>query len=181
MIIEKLLPQEVEDKVEKLIMNPGFLWQWNSEQIIPTTPDPYTSQFTHVIFYGGAIRSHYFALVNSIVGYFLQKTKYKLKRIARIKVNLIPNLVHNEQSLINMNHTDLEPAAVGNYISAVYYVADSDGDTVVYEADKETIKLTVPPIKGNCVYFDAKNVWHRSNIPIHNKRRVVINFVLEVE
>ena len=163
MIIEKLLPQELEDEVHRIVMHPGLPWQWNAENIILTTPDDYVSQMTHVFFYGGAVRSRYFALVN------------------RIKANLIHNLVHNEQSLINMNHTDLESHAEGNYISIVYYVDTSDGDTVIYEEDRETVKLTVPPIKGNCVWFDAKNVWHRSNIPTHHKRRVVINFVLEVE
>ena len=181
MIIEKLLPQELEDHLQKHIMSPGFWWQWNAENIIVTTPDDYVSQMTHVFFYGGAVRSRYFALVNSIVGYFLEKTKFKLKRIVRIKANLIHNLVHNEQSLINMNHTDLESHAEGNYISIVYYVDTSDGDTVIYEEDRKTVKLTVSPIKGNCVWFDGKNTWHRSNIPTHHKRRVVINFVLEVE
>jgi hypothetical protein len=181
MIIEKLLPQELEDEIQKTIMSPAFWWQWNAENIIATTPDEYVSQMTHVFFYGGVVRSRSFALVNTVLGYFLEKTKFKLKRIVRIKANLIHNLVHNEQSLINLNHTDLETHAKGNYVSIVYYVDNSDGDTVVYEEDRETIKLSVPPIKGKCVWFDAKNTWHRSNIPTHHKRRVVINFVLEVE
>ena len=181
MIIEKLLPQELEDHLQKHIMSPGFWWQWNAENIIVTTPDDYVSQMTHVFFYGGVVRSKYFALVNTVLGYFLEKTKFKLKRIVRIKANLIHNLAHNEQSLINLNHTDLDTHATGNYISFVYYVDTSDGDTVIFDDDRQFIKLFVPPIKGNCVWFDAKNVWHRSNIPTHHKRRVVINFVLEVE
>ena len=181
MIIDKLLPQELEDAVHKLVMSGGFTWQWNAEEIIPTTPDPYAFQITHVLFYGGVVRSRYFALVNSMVGYFLEKTKFKLKRIVRIKVNLIPRLVHDEQSIVNMGHTDLEPTTKGKYISVIYYVADSDGDTIVYEEDKKTIKLTQAPVKGKCIWIDAKNTWHSSSIPTKHKRRVVINFVLEVE
>ena len=180
MIIEKLLPQELEDEVNKVIMSPNFTWNWNSENIIPDTPDENIFQMTHVFLIRRAVLSKNYALVNRIIGHFIEKTGIKIKRVVRIKANLIPDIVHSPESLVNLVHTDVDLDRVGNYVSFVYYVADSDGDTTVFEDDKKTVRLTSPPIKGNCIWFNSKT-YHRSCVPIRHKRRVVINFILEVE
>ena len=180
MIIEKLLPQELEDAVHKLIMGMGFTWHWNAENIIPETPDEDIFQMTHVFFLRRAVWSKHFALVNSIVGFFIEKTGVKVKRVVCIKANLIPNIAHKLENLDNLIHTDVEPDKVGNFITFVYYVTDSDGDTVILEDDKKTVRLLSSPVKGSCAWFDSK-IYHRSTVPLHHKRRVVINFILEVE
>ncbi|CAB4129475.1 hypothetical protein UFOVP118_69 [uncultured Caudovirales phage] len=180
MIIEKLLPQELEDEVHKVITSMFFNWNWNAENIIPTTPDEDIFQMTHVFFLKRAVWSPHYALVNSIIGYFVEKTGIKMKRVVRIKANLIPNIAHKPESLNNLIHTDVDLDKEGNFISLVYYVMDSDGDTLILEDDKETVRLTSSPIKGNCVWFDSKT-YHRSCVPTHHKRRVVINFIVEVE
>lgn len=180
MIIEKLLPQELEDLVHKTIMSQKFPWYWNAENIIPTTPDEDIFQLTNVIFLRRAVWSPHYALVNSIIGYFIEKTGIKLKRVVRIKVNLIPNIAHKPESLKNLIHTDVDLDKEGKFVTFVYYVNDSDGDTTILSEDKESVVLTSSPIKGNCVWFDSKT-FHRSCVPIHHKRRVVINFILEVE
>lgn len=180
MIIEKLLPQELEDEVHKVIMHPMFNWNWNAENIIPETPDEAIFQMTHVFLLRRAVWSKNFALVNRVIGHFVEKTGVKIKRVVRIKANLIPNIAHDPESLNNLIHTDVELDKVGKFVTFVYYVNDADGDTVIFEADKKTVRLTSPPVKGNCVWFDSKT-FHRSCVPIHHKRRVVINFILEVE
>ena len=180
MIIEKLLPQEMEDEVYKTIMGMFFNWNWNAENIIPATPDEDLFQMTHVFFLKRAVWSKHFALVNSIVGYFIERTGIKFKRLVRIKANLIPNIAHNPESLNNLIHTDVDLDKEGKFVTFVYYVMDSDGDTTILDVDKETVLATVPPVKGNCVWFDSKT-YHRSAVPVHHKRRVVINFILEVE
>jgi hypothetical protein len=118
--------------------------------------------------------------VNLIVGFFVQRTNIKIKRIVRVKGNLIPNIAHKKESLDNLIHTDVPQDWLGKFISFVYYVMDSDGDTVIYSDDKRTIVETSPPIRGNCIWFNSKT-WHRSTVPVKHKRRVVINFILEVE
>jgi len=180
MIIEKLLPQELEDAVHDAIMSKKFRWNWNSETIVRSNVDGELFQMTHLIMIRNKIWSDHYSLVNMIIGAFVEKTKIKLKKIIRIKVNLIPNIAHDKSVLKNIIHTDVELNKKGNFVSIVYYVTDSDGDTAIFEDDKETVKLTSPPIKGNCVWFNSKT-FHRSCVPIHHKRRVVINFVLEVE
>ena len=61
----------------------------------------------------------------------------------------------------------------------VYYVIDSDGDTILLDDDKRNIKASSSPIAGNLFVFDSRK-WHRSTPPQINQRRVIINFILEV-
>jgi len=175
MIIEKLLPQELEDKVNKLIMGAGFPWYWNAENIIPQTPDESIFQFTHVFYLRRKPWSPYYNLMAMIAGFFVEQTGLKIKRIVRIKANLIPNIAHTPEQLHNLEHSDVEVDKEGNFVTFVYYVDDSDGDTVMLDGSN----ITSSPIKGNIIWFNSK-LRHRSTVPVKHKRRVVINFILEL-
>jgi hypothetical protein len=179
MIIEKLLPQELENLITKTMTDKWFNWNWNSEQIVPQTPDKDLFQLTHLFYYKRKVLSKHFNLMNTAVGYFAEKTGLKVKRVVRIKGNLLTNVAHEEESLTNLIHTDLPILADGKFISFVYYVIDSDGDTIIYDKDRNIVE-TSPPIKGNCVWLNSKTE-HRSSPPVNHKRRIVINFILEVE
>jgi hypothetical protein len=180
MIIEKLLPQSLEDEVHKLMTSTGFPWYWNSENIVPMKPDKDIFQMTHVFFLNRKVWSAHYNLVNMIIGYFVERTSIKVKRVVRIKGNLIPNIAHTPESLDNLIHTDMDIINPGNFVSFVYYVTDSDGDTTVYDDDKKTVLFTSSPKKGNCVVINSKQT-HRSSVPTQHKRRVVINFILELD
>ncbi len=180
MIIEKLLPRDMEFRVHALMTGIQFPWYWNAENIIPETPDEHISQLTHMFYQDNKEPSAHWNSVSMVVGYFTQKTNTKVKRIVRVKGNLIANIAHEPESLDNLIHTDVPRDMTGNFVSFVYYVMDSDGDTVVYADDKKTVVETSPPVRGNCFWFNSKT-WHRSTVPIRNKRRVVINVILEVQ
>ena len=169
-----------EDAVHKLMMSTNFPWYWNSENIVPMTPDKDIFQMTHVFFLKRTVWSQYYNLVNTIVGYLVEKTGLKIKRVVRIKGNLIPNIAHEEESLNNLIHTDMDETNPGNFVSMVYYVTDSDGDTTILDEDKKTVLLTSQPKKGNAIWFNSKQN-HRSAVPKSHKRRVVINFILELD
>jgi hypothetical protein len=180
MIIQNILPKELEDEIYTVMTGTGFPWYWNAEQIVPETPDDHIFQLTHVFFLYKKVWSKYYNITNLMVGIFAEKTGIKIKRIVRIKGNLIPNISHTSESLDNLIHPDVDPKTPGNFISFIYYVMDSDGDTIILDDDKVTIVDRSPPVKGNCYWFDSKT-YHRSTVPIDHKRRVVINFILEVE
>lgn len=180
MIIEKLLPYDLEFRVHTLMTGMQFPWYWNAENIVPETPDESLFQLTHMFYWDGKEPSVHWNSVAMIIGYFVQKTNIKVKRIFRVKGNLITNTVHSKQSLNNLIHLDVERNRQGNFVSFVYYVMNSDGDTVVYADDKTEIVETSQPIRGNCIWFDSKT-WHRSSVPVNHKRRMVINCILEVE
>ena len=74
-------------------------------------------------------------------------------------------------------HIDLEDQ---EHIVALYYVCDSDGDTIIYnerkdqglEAKSYTIKQKVTPKQGRMVLFDG-SLYHTAEQPLNNVRCVV--------
>ena len=78
-------------------------------------------------------------------------------------------------------HIDLDQ----EHIVALYYVCDSDGDTIIYnerkdqglEAKSYTIKEKVTPKQGRMVIFDG-TLYHTAEQP-ENNVRCVVNYDLE--
>ena len=68
-----------------------------------------------------------------------------------------------------------------NHIVGLYYVVDSDGDTIIYNERKEsktyTIKQRVTPKQGRIVIFDG-GLYHTAEQPLNNTR-CIINYNIE--
>ena len=67
------------------------------------------------------------------------------------------------------------------HIVALYYVCDSDGDTVIYNeritSEKYTVKQRVTPKQGRIVIFDG-GLYHTAEQPL-NSTRCIVNYNLE--
>ena len=68
-----------------------------------------------------------------------------------------------------------------NHIVGLYYVVDSDGDTIIYNERKEsktyTIKQKVTPKQGRIVIFDG-GLYHTAEQPLNNTR-CIVNYNIE--
>jgi hypothetical protein len=81
-------------------------------------------------------------------------------------------------------HIDLDQGI--EHIVALYYVCDSDGDTIIYneredqglESKSYTIKEKVTPKQGRMVIFDG-TLYHTAEQPKDNIR-CVVNYDLEI-
>ena len=65
------------------------------------------------------------------------------------------------------------------FISIIYYVHDTDGDTVFYNKECKKIIKKVTPKKGRAVIFDSL-IFHSYMRPVKSDKRVVINFIVNV-
>ena len=87
----------------------------------------------------------------------------------------------NTDGTIDNPHIDIIGKA--EFIVALYYVCDSDGDTVIYNETKEskkyTIKKSVTPKQGRMVIFDGA-LYHAAKQPINSNTRCIVNYNLGV-
>lgn len=176
MLIRNFASKSMADYIESIISDEGLHWNWRGFVTYDhvNTKAPNDFQFTHGLYSDGTIYSELFEIARMIIHVFEAKTGIDVKDVLRAKVNLMVCSQWSDEELNDAIHVDSDNE---NAISLVYYVADSDGDTVVYDYDKVTVSESASPIKGDLIYFKS-NMPHRPTPPKNHKRRLVINTVV---
>ena len=194
-VIDNYLPKEYVDDIEKLFLKPEehssseINWYYNDYTASKDADylkrikdnkhffDSY--QFTHIFYNMGEKNSSYFDKIIKI----LEDTKINWKSIERIKANFTTNLTNRKPGDIVVPHQDIKPNS--DYyknkkaISMIYYVHDTDGDTVFYDDECKKITKKVKPKKGRVVIFNSL-IFHSYMRPVKSDKRVVINFIVNV-
>ena len=96
-----------------------------------------------------------------------------IKSLLRCKFN---RLLRNENFTINNYNIPHQDTENNGDTSMIYYVNDSDGNTVFFE--NNTIVNRITPKQGDIVLFPS-NLWHASCNPSKNAERIVLNVVAE--
>jgi hypothetical protein len=104
---------------------------------------------------------------------FQVKDLVKSPRILRARLDMtLYNPFCLPDACAHTPHVDMN----GEHHTAVYYVNDSDGDTIIYNEREElgtyTIKQKVTPKQGRMVLFDG-SLYHTAEQPLNNVRCVV--------
>ena len=183
-IIEEAVPPSIQGLVENIAL--GNKISWNRQKgstydegiatVFPVTPESVeVHMFTHLVYEDKQPVSQLFTAVLPII----TAIPYTIKQLVRIKLNLGVYASTNIADPHGMPHVDFtripEPL-----LSAIYYVNDSSGDTVIFNEKfghkgPLTVKTRVAPKKGRLVVFDGA-LLHAGNTPRDNEPRVVINF-----
>ena len=174
-IIDDFLPKEIHQQILTEINGLNFAWfyrNWSSFE------DDNIAQFTHTFYVDGKVNSYLFDLVMPIKSTFELKTSYKVKRIHRAKANLLLNKPYKDEDLKKAIHKDIDDEY--GYISILYYIEDSDGDTIVYSKNKNKEVSRVSP-KANRAFIFKADEWHNATPPKEYQTRKVINFIFEIE
>ena len=181
MHVENFIPESYKNELINLFLDDYFPWYYNNTTLIEGNNDLFY-QFTHNIYGKNNIKSDTFFRVQPLLYFFEQSSGMKIKQINRIKANLLPRQPVSEDQEKTAIHTDLDyensNVADKNFVSIVYYVIDSDGDTVLCDDDGNEVKR-VSPKAGDCVWFKS-NIRHYPEVPKIHKRRIVINIIVEV-
>ena len=170
MIVKDLLPQSYKKEIQDALLGDIFPWYFNKNILLNVEKS--SSQFTHTFYRNDQIESNAFNLIRPMIYFIEDKTNTAFKKIERIKANLRTKTVDDNYEL-NI-HKDMEQ---GNYKSFIYYVNDSDGDTLFFD-NNNTIINSVTPKENSGVFFNSNTI-HTSQAPIKNDYRVVINFIFE--
>jgi|TARA_B110000908_G_scaffold157435_1_gene197564 hypothetical protein len=192
-VLDNFTPKSLQDRIEHLLMfSEQVTWQYRSQTGgVSDTQDPdntsirETFQHSHDMYAydtGGA-KSPLIETVMSNM-YFIEQAYGPIEMLHRVKANLLIKDVE----AVNTYHPPHVDSLMDNSLSMVYYVNDSDGDTILFDKQvdhtspnrHQHLGLTeigrVSPKKGRAVIFNS-NRFHASSMPIDNERRVVINTV----
>jgi hypothetical protein len=176
MIIKNKINDQVKiEEIYNLCNDCNFPYYWNENQIYPNNPMKQYGGFTHNLYKENNIYSNVFNIFYDLIQEIFKKEQIYIKSLFRLQVNLSTNIKLTKKELINSVHQD---RVLPNYKSLIYYVGDSDGDTIIYNEDKSILDA-IQPIKGNYVIFNS-NTFHRASIPKIHKKRMVINCIVEV-
>ncbi len=188
--LDNFVPQELQDRVEKLLTHPSFPWAFVNDAV-----GGYTGEhgqygacgFFHNLMFDGKKRSADLPAIMPVAHAFENAVKnhIKVKEYGRIRIGLF---TRHPDPHPHRPHTD----RTDPHWTAVYYVNDCDGDFVLYEETYEdlteaeaqtkqlTIKKRVKPKKGKMVVFDGKH-YHASSFPTQKPLRIAITFNFTIE
>lgn len=182
-IIDQAVPTSVQDSLEKIALSDQIPWLRHdratylagSAPVFPVTPDSVDAQqFVHEIYQENQPVSKLFSVILPVI----TAIPCTIKQMIRIKMNLCVYAQLDNPNAHGMPHVDYKNTSE-QLISAVYYVNDATGDTVIFDqrfgqSGPLTIKTRVPPKKGRMVVFDG-SLLHAGNTPRTNAPRININ------
>lgn len=177
MIKKFFVSSDIANEIESLLLdNKDFPWYFNKSTLDNVTKREKNHkgldnpQFTHVFYFNKQTNSKHYGSVLKI----LQEVKLPFKKIYlhKIKANLNLNVTDYKKDDHQLIHTDVSYEGCKSFL---YYVNESDGDTLFFN-DKLEIIDRVAPRKGMGILFDS-NIKHAAQNPIKNYTRAVINFI----
>jgi hypothetical protein len=166
------LPISLSENIKNITTSANFPWYFN-ENITPTSHVS-LFQFTHTFFRDGQITSDFYYEISPIIYFAEEKLNLKFKKIIRIKANLLTRDDNHHKYLDSTIHQDVEYEGCK---SLIYYVDNFDGNTILFDNDKNIMK-EIKPKYNSCILFNS-NIWHRSTPPINYKKRIVLNCIFE--
>ena len=173
MIIENLLPNRLKKELCEILTSESVMsWYWGDIVYLESEKE-YSElnlfQFTHVFYENLKPASGLFPLTQTILGFFEKETNIEIKSIFRIKANLTTRNVLSNRQIKLLEHRDIECGVDKNYISLIYYVNDSDGDTIFKDS-----KEKITPKANRLIIFDG-SLLHTGSSPKNSKTRVLLN------
>ena len=173
-IVQDLLPNNYKMQLQEVLFGGDFPWFWNDQTLGELNGVKQNIfQLTHLFVSKENINSDYFKVIEPMFGYIKESTGINIKKIFRVKANLLPRQICSDDDVKNTIHYDIDD---DRFMSFVYYLHDVDGDINTYDKDHKVID-SYSPKENSLVYFNS-NMLHGTRPPIQSKRRVCINFIL---
>jgi|SRR6056300_447051 len=181
-IIDNFLSPKIEDFLVNLHTYGGFPWYFNPSTIGPDAEARGnaldTSQFVHQSYdtNAGGVTSEahkeYDPILNALINANHLPKEYKISRCKS-------NFTYNTTGYQKQNHQPIHhDHPLPLHYSVLYYVNDSDGDTLFFSyEEKDKIVERVSPKKGRAIIFNSDR-FHAGCNPIDSPYRIVVNFIL---
>lgn len=202
-VVEDFLPKTMQNEIEEIVFNMPWFFRPTIAQFPddryydadkpfedPRVTDAFA--FAHTCYSDDKVQSEYFHYFKHILRFLELKQGIEIKEILRIRLRLTPQYPGHSLEKFNPPHVDL--MSTDPFWTFVYYVYDSDGDTVIFNRKYDDInKPTVltknepdlveifknTPKKGTGLFFDGL-YYHSGNSPVNYKSRCIINFDFKI-
>ena len=182
-IIDDFIPVKDQLEIKKLVLNDGFPWYFKEDVTsVRTEKEKRMPAFSHFFKNNGNVNSNVYFIIEPLGIQAAQTVNYNITDIINVKTFLQLPLAKATINKVDDLHIDIE----GPHLVLLYYVCDSDGDTIivdkkfngVYERKQQysdyDILHRVTPKQGRAVIFDGA-YYHTAEQPKDNIR-CVINF-----
>jgi len=176
---KNIISKEISNKLELIMSGNNFPWFYQ-DNTVSDESDYFknkkfkkydTGQFTHIFVNSEKINSPFFNEVYNILQIFSKKTN-TIFDILRCKANM--QLKKNNKKH-NIPHKDM----FESHLVLIYYVNDSDGDTILFDKNYKIVKK-IKPEKGKFLLFDG-DILHASSPPVKSKKRMIINLNIKIK
>ena len=189
-VIDNAIPKTYQSHIQ--LMTQELQWWWSDNTSFSPDDPQYKNavdllktdscivengQFTHAVYAHGEIKSQIYGFLVPVLYVFADKAGIPVNNISRIRINFLLQDKTFKNHNYNFPHTDPDSDK-----SFIYYINDSDGDTVFFNEFKSnefpktfTLNSRVSPRQGSGVFFNSTQ-YHASCNPAHTSARYIINF-----
>lgn len=175
-IIENVLGINSYKQILNTIDNSNFSWHYKQNIHYPylLSNDISSHGFLHIFYWDGQPRSQYFDLGLNILLNICDKLNYNFDQLVRMHAAMTLNIgkQHN-----GFPHTDMGESSEfwdkKNWKTAIYYLNESDGDTIFYNNKDIVFTSSMEPNKA--IVFDGQT-YHSAMLPTLNPYRITLNF-----
>jgi len=159
-------------------------WVDRTKKLLESSGAKTTFGMAHSFFGTGQNPSSYWNLLRPMM-YFIEDTLgiKCMGKIIRCKASLL--FKDDGNDAFNTPHVDHVDES--NYINILYYLNESDGDTVFFNEyfngdlpERVTIKERSSPVENGLVVFDGHQ-YHASSNPINFRDRITLNWTIKTE
>lgn len=181
-IIDNFLDETEASMVEKSLLDCPWYLTFEEATVSPfkylTMKDDNTKeyiQFCHNLCdnNGNIVSSQYIYLINFLKDKL--NKNFNIDKFFRIKANLQTQCSFSKEHFYNTPHLDRLDNQ--EYLNAIYYVNDCDGDTFLFNKEDKGYSIThkISPKKGKILVFSG-NIYHSGRHPKNSLKRIIINF-----
>lgn len=187
LVIDDFLTPSYHNTLYNNITSANFPWRY-IHNVTSVTADENEYGYGSFAFQHDIINYDRGQIIEGISGHqgFLMPLLFQVKDITgadNIIRARIDSTLYNPEKFMHGVHTDLPGLS---HWSSVYYVNDSDGETIIFDAHEEDVRITeaeltpsnvkeiVKPKANRIVIFDG-GFYHTGHSPSENKRRIIIN------
>tara|TARA_R110000787_G_scaffold178681_1_gene290456 strand:- start:293 stop:826 length:534 start_codon:yes stop_codon:yes gene_type:complete len=168
-VIDNIVTKKEQKKIKSILLGRDLPWYYLDDVSLKDNPDEQKPGLSHYFIHNTNQSDHFKYIQNLIINTF---KKIKLKEVAIIQsrgflqLPLSNNLLKGKY--VDSPHIDM----FEKHLVFLYYVNDSDGDTVIYKDKNLKIKKRVKPKQGRMLVFNGE-YWHSGSQPTTGVRCVI--------